>query len=101
MENFWVVSFIDNLRKAGKLQSYAREGFLDLGRGALYMPTHEGERIYYLPRSGWANLNFDTDRLKAVFRGIDEYNPLSEAVVVVVSTTWDDKFEITTCKIKF
>ena len=58
MENFWVINFIDELRRIGKLQSYAREGFIDLGRGALYIPTHEGERIYYLPRSGWANSNY-------------------------------------------
>lgn len=100
VHNTWVIDVIADLTDSGKLRSLARNGFIDRGRGAIYLNLqHERENLYYLCRAVWKHFDLDEPRRVAVLSAIDTYQPLSQAIVVAFSNLGDQE-EVTTCLIK-
>jgi hypothetical protein len=97
MINNWVVNAIADLAEVGKLRSLARMGFIDRGRGAIWLNLTDGEQgLSCLSRAAWECFELDEPRRIAVFNAIDTYEPLTQAVVVAFSNV-DSKHEVTTC----
>ena len=101
MINNWVINVIADLADSGKLRSLARTGFIDRGRGAIWLELSDGRQgLSYLSRAAWEHFfELDEPRRIAVFDAIESYKPLTQAVVVAFSNV-DSKYEVITCLIK-
>lgn len=102
VKNTWVLVLIHELNQSGYLQSVARLGFIDRGRGAisLYFASDSRYGASYLSRAAWEEAELDPLRRPAVFETIDTYQPLSQAVVVAISPVGNGKLETITCLIE-
>lgn len=86
--------------RSGKVRSLARMGFIDRGRGAIWLNLVDGKQgLSYLSREAWEHFELVEERRTAVFNSIDTYEPLTQAVVVAFSHIGND-YEVTTCLIK-
>lgn len=100
MINNWVIDVIADLAEIGKLRSLARMGFIDRGRGAIWLELSDGRQAFsYLSRAAWEHFELDEPRRIAVFNAIESYEPLTQALVVAFSNV-DSKYEVITCLIK-
>lgn len=97
MKNLWLISLVDKLQQNKYVYRTARNGFLRYGRGAISLDMQDSLHYTgtYLIKNGWQCALLGIARRKAIIETIDNYNPLSQAVVVAFSS-YESDFEVTT-----
>ena len=101
VHNTWVLNALDDLARSGRIRSLSRIGFIDRGRGAVWVELSDGKHgTTYLSRSAWHKANLNESLRTAILNAIDTYTPLNQAVVVAFSSL-EHQVQVTTCLVKF
>ncbi|HEY9879233.1 MAG TPA: hypothetical protein V6D29_12315 [Leptolyngbyaceae cyanobacterium] len=78
---------ISRIAKLGLARHVGRQGFLQMGRGAVIL-NMERRAVLYAGRNFLIHL-LNGDRLEPALKCVDSYNPLSTSVVIAIAPVED------------